>query len=90
MTAVRIYMHKGFMRTKLRSLFSEHVDDIGIVDYRENKDNISTNIWMECREENIGWFLTKFIETYNEIYDNENGLTIKIFKDMSYIVEPQE
>lgn len=83
-------MHKGFMRTKLRSLFSEHVDDIGILDYRENKDNISTNIWMECEKEDVEWFLTKFIDTYNNIYDNENGLTIKIFKDMSYIVKPQE
>ena len=91
MTAVRIYMCKGFMRTKLRSLFSEHVDDIGILDYRENKDNISTSIWMECKEDNVEWFLTKFIDIYYSIYDFEKDkLIIKIFRNGNYIIGQPE
>jgi len=89
MTAVRIYMHKGFMRTKLRSLFSEHADAIGIEDYRENKDSISTNIWMECSKDDIEWFLNKFKEEYSSLYDDEDQLKIKIFKEGCYLVEQQ-
>ena len=86
MTAVRIFMLRGFMRTKLRSLFSEHADDIGIIDYRENKDNISTNIWMECKEDDIEWFLNKFIDEYDKLYDDKNKLEIKVFKEGNYLV----
>jgi len=89
MTAVRIFMLRGFMRTKLRSLFSEHVDDIGIIDYRENKDNISTNIWMECKEGNIEWFLYKFIDEYSKLYEDKNQLEIKVFKEGNYLIELQ-
>lgn len=86
MVAVRIYMHKGFMRTSLRSLFSEHVDDIGIIDYRENKDNVSTNIWMECKEDDIGWFLEKFLKEYDNVYSG-NEIEIKVFKEGDYFIE---
>lgn len=86
MIAVKIYMHKGFMRTKLRSLFSENADEIGITDYRENRDNISTNIWMECEEENIKLFLSKFIEEYYNLYEDNDQLTIKIFKEGEYFI----
>jgi len=89
MTAVRIFMLRGFMRTKLRSLFSEHADDIGIIDYRENKDNISTNIWMECKEGNIEWFLYKFIDEYSKLYEDKNQLEIKVFKEGNYLIELQ-
>lgn len=89
MTAVRIFMLRGFMRTKLRSLFSEHADDIGIIDYRENKDNISTNIWMECKEGNIEWFLYKFIDEYSKLYKDKNQLEIKVFKEGNYLIELQ-
>jgi len=90
MIAVRIFMHKGFMRTKLRNLFSTHADAIGISDYRENKDNISTNIWMECEceKENIEWFLNEFSDEYYNIYNNnEDKLTIKIFKEEGVIID---
>jgi hypothetical protein len=85
MTAARIFIKNGFMRTKLRSLFSDYVDDIDIIDYRENKDKLSTNIWIECKEDNIEWFLTKFKEVYDSIY-NDDGLIIKIFKGGNYLI----
>jgi hypothetical protein len=85
MVAARIYMHKGFMRTTLRNLFSTNADNIGIVDYRENKDKLSTNIWMECDEDDIKWFLDEFQERYYGIYGDDSELTITYFKEGEFL-----
>jgi len=85
MTAARIYMYRGFMRSKLRALFAAHADDIKIVDYRENKDNISTNVWLECERDDVDWFLNKFISVYHEIYGIDKEITIKIFRNGEFI-----
>ena len=87
MTAVRICMNNSSMRSALRGLFSKHADDIKIVDYRENKDNFSTNLWLECMEDDIEWFLNSFKEEYYKIYDEKKELTIKIFKNGSCLID---
>jgi len=81
MIAVRIYMREGYMRSKLRSLFSEYSDDIDIKDYREDKNDFSTNIWLECEKDNIDRFLDKFVEIYYTIYNRDKELIIKIFEN---------
>jgi len=85
MTAARIYMHRGFMRSSLRSLLAAHADDIKLIDYRESKDNISTNIWLECGNDDIDWFLNKFIDTYHSIYGEDKEIAVKIFRDGEFV-----